>query len=153
VTAYERPTTQGLNIPDPPDDVDSQMAAGFNPGSVMTTFAQMAHPAAADTAAGIGAAGLMPRPSSSVQCSMDEVAGTAVGWTGRAADDWSERSGPSVPEGSNQADPTHSVSRPDGRGEIGGAWAGLAAPLLAAGIGKERGRTGRDAIPARRPFR
>jgi hypothetical protein len=67
VKAYRTPSAQDLNIPDPPEDADPQIAAGFNPDSAATSFAQMAHPAAADPAAGISAAGVVSSASSGGQ--------------------------------------------------------------------------------------
>ncbi len=42
--ADRTPTTQDLNIPDPPDDADPQMAAGFVPGSVAMPSLPIGHP-------------------------------------------------------------------------------------------------------------
>jgi hypothetical protein len=65
--ADRTPTTQDLNIPDPPAGADPQMAAGFVPGSAGLPAAPNAR-AAAPVAVGIpGSAGFMPLPSPSGQ--------------------------------------------------------------------------------------
>jgi hypothetical protein len=61
--ADRTPTTQDLNIPDPPEDADPQMAAGFVPGPGAVPAAPNVR-AAAPVAVGIpGPAGFMPLPS------------------------------------------------------------------------------------------
>jgi RHS repeat-associated protein len=61
--ADRTPTTQDLNIPDPPDGADPQMAAGFVPGSAAMAPTPNAR-AAAPVAVGIpGPAGFMALPS------------------------------------------------------------------------------------------
>jgi hypothetical protein len=62
--ADRTPTTQDLNIPDPPDGADPQMAAGFVPGPAATTVSPNAHAVAPGSATVSGPAGLMPLPSS-----------------------------------------------------------------------------------------
>ncbi len=58
-------TTQDLNIPDPPDDADPQMAAGFVPGAAAASLPPAGHAATAVAGPNPGPAGLMPLPSSS----------------------------------------------------------------------------------------
>ncbi len=58
--ADRTPTTQDLNIPDPPEDADPQMAAGFVPGSAAAPLSQNGRIVALGLATVAGPAGLMP---------------------------------------------------------------------------------------------
>jgi hypothetical protein len=67
--ADRTPTTQDLNIPDPPEGADPQMAAGFVPGPAALPASPNAR-AAAPVAGGIpGPAAFLPLPSPSAQWS------------------------------------------------------------------------------------
>jgi hypothetical protein len=63
--ADRTPTTQDLNIPDPPAGADPQMAAGFGPGSAATPSTQAGRPAALGSATVLNPTSLMALPSSS----------------------------------------------------------------------------------------
>jgi hypothetical protein len=58
--ADRTPTTQDLNIPDPPAGADPQMAAGFRPGSLAMPSLPSGHPVAVGVATNLSPAGLMP---------------------------------------------------------------------------------------------
>jgi hypothetical protein len=68
--ADRTPTTQDLNIPDPPEGADPQMAAGFNLGPAAMPLAPIGHAAAPGSATVLSPAGVMALPFSSGQWSV-----------------------------------------------------------------------------------
>ncbi len=64
--ADRTPTTQDLNIPDPPEGADPQMAAGFRSGSTPPALAPNGFAAALGPGSSPGPAGLMPLSSTAM---------------------------------------------------------------------------------------
>jgi hypothetical protein len=83
--ADRTPTTQDLNIPDPPEGADPQMAAGFAPASTPLVLSTNGFATALGSGPNPNPAGLMPLPpagatsSSSVQFSVLSFQGSATG--------------------------------------------------------------------------
>jgi streptogramin lyase len=104
--ADRTPTTQDLNIPDPPEDADPQMAAGFLPGPAAPIGFPNGHAVAPGPAAVPGPAGLMPLPSASGQWSV--VSGQ-----------WSAAGGPAgSPVGPETTLVVQGTDPADGRGRV-----------------------------------
>jgi hypothetical protein len=77
--ADRTPTTQDLNIPDPPTGADPQMAAGFVPGPVAVPVSLNARGAASIAGGVPGPAGFLPLPSARGQWSAVSSQGLASG--------------------------------------------------------------------------
>ncbi len=84
--ADRTPTTQDLNIPDPPEDADPQMAAGSGPGSAAMTLSQNGHSVAAGAATNLGPASLTAWPSSGQWSGVSPIGPASSGAAGSQVD-------------------------------------------------------------------